>query len=103
MKTNHTHTAKEPDFEKIRILSKLLERPQHKLTWNMRYFFGSYLPYLSNARVLDVGCGKGATTFYAALCGAKDIVAIEPEASGSSHGSSNIFMNIKYTMGFTQF
>ena len=102
MKKHNTHTIKEPNQDKIRTLAELLGRPQHKLVWNMRHFFGSYLPYLSNARVLDVGCGKGATTFYAALCGAKEIVAIEPEAAGSSHGSSKVFMDVRENMGFTQ-
>ena len=42
---------------------------------------------LSEAHVLDVGCGKGAWSLWAALHGAERVVAIEPEAHGSTSSS----------------
>jgi cyclopropane fatty-acyl-phospholipid synthase-like methyltransferase len=42
---------------------------------------------LAGAHVLDVGCGKGAWSMWAALHGAQRVVGIEPGADGSSKGS----------------
>ena len=65
----------------------------------MRRFFGPCLPMLEGARVLDVGCGKGATTFYAALCGAKEVIGLDPEASGSTAGLTEAFSKIRGELG----
>ena len=42
---------------------------------------------LVGKHVLDVGCGTGAWSIWAALCGAQRVVGIEPGADGSSQGS----------------
>ena len=42
---------------------------------------------LSHRHVLDVGCGKGAFTLWPVLQGADFALGIEPESSGSTHGS----------------
>lgn len=42
---------------------------------------------LSKAHVLDVGCGTGAWSLWAALHGAERVVAIEPEAEGATSHS----------------
>jgi len=42
---------------------------------------------LAGAHVLDVGCGRGAWSMWAALHGAQRVVGIEPGADGSSQGS----------------
>lgn len=68
----------------------------------MHRFFGPCLPMLKGARVLNVGCGKGTTTFYAALCGAKEVVGLDPEASGSTTGSTQTFSKIREELGLEQ-
>lgn len=42
---------------------------------------------LAGAHVLEVGCGSGAWSLWAALHGAQRVVGIEPGADGSSEGS----------------
>ena len=46
---------------------------------------------LRGAHVLEVGCGKGAWSIWAALHGASHVVGIEPSADGSTSGSLEIF------------
>lgn len=50
-----------------------------------QFLFGG-IP-LAGTHVLDVGCGKGAWSMWAALHGAQRVVGIEPGADGSSQGS----------------
>lgn len=56
-----------------------------------------YLDYLfqgiplSGKSMLDIGCGNGTTSFYAASKGANKIVCLEPEMDGSTEGSLNKF------------
>lgn len=51
---------------------------------------------LSGARVLDVGCGRGAWAIWAVLHGAGKAIGIEPEADGSTSGTFHSFReNIK--------
>jgi SAM-dependent methyltransferase len=54
---------------------------------------------LSDARVLEVGCGSGAWAIWAALNGASKVVGVEPEAEGSSdHSLERLRQNIQ-TLG----
>ncbi len=46
---------------------------------------------LAGAHVLEVGCGRGAWSIWAALHGASHVVGIEPSADGSTSGSLEIF------------
>ncbi len=68
----------------------------------MRRFFGPSLPLLRGARVLDIGCGKGTATFYAAIYGAREVVGLEPEAAGSTSGSIQTFLKIREELGLAQ-
>lgn len=43
------------------------------------------------ARVLDVGCGKGALALWAGLHGASHVLGIEPEGDGSTQGTLAAF------------
>jgi cyclopropane fatty-acyl-phospholipid synthase-like methyltransferase len=44
---------------------------------------------IAGRRVLDVGCGRGAATVWAALHGASSVVALEPELDGSTPGAAD--------------
>jgi len=92
----------EQDQAKVERLAELVGKKRISLEWHMRRFFGPYLPMLKGARVLDVGCGKGTTTFYAALCGAREIVGLDPEAAGSTHGVTDTFSKIKQQLELVQ-
>jgi len=83
-------------------IAELVGKKPVSLEWHMRRFFGPCLPMLKDARVLDVGCGKGTTTFYAAFCGAKKVVGLEPEAAGSKQGSVQKFVQIRDALGLVQ-
>ncbi len=87
---------------KVERLAELVGKKYISLEWHMHRFFGSCLPMLKDARVLDIGCGKGTTTFYAALCGAKEVVGLDPEAAGSTAGSSRTFLKIREELGLAQ-
>ncbi len=94
--------AEEKEQAKVERLAELVGKKLVSLKWHMHRFFGPCLPMLRDARVLDVGCGKGTTTFYAALCGAKEIVGLDPEASGSTSGSTQTFSKIRDELGLEQ-
>ena len=49
---------------------------------------------LSGKRMLEIGCGRGAFCIWAALQGANYVLGIEPEADGSTSGSSNKFNDL---------
>lgn len=87
---------------KVEHLAELVGKKLVSLKWHMHRFFGPCLPMLKGARVLDVGCGKGTTTFYAALRGAKEVVGLDPEASGSTSGSTQTFPKIQDELGLDQ-
>lgn len=58
-------------------------------------FLFSGIP-LSGAHVLEVGCGTGAWSLWAALHGADRVVALEPEADGST---SNTLATLRRSIG----
>lgn len=49
--------------------------------------------------VLDIGGGNGIHSFYAASCGAREVVCLEPEDSGSSKGVSDQFRRLGMALG----
>ena len=49
---------------------------------------------LKNARILEIGCGRGAFCLWGALFGAEYVLGIEPELDGSSGGSLDCFLNL---------
>ena len=55
---------------------------------------------LSGARVLDVGAGDGLYSFYTAAKGADRVVALEPEADGSTAGVRKHFESLGGRLGF---
>lgn len=90
------------DQTQIARLAELVGKKPVSLEWHMHRFFGPCLPMLKEARVLDVGCGRGVTMFYAALCGAKEVVGLDPEAAGSTCGSTRQFPKIRDELGLDQ-
>ncbi len=55
---------------------------------------------LEGTRVLDVGCGAGAWSMWAALHGARHVVGIEPGADGSREGTFDVFQRSIAALGF---
>jgi len=49
---------------------------------------------LAGKRILEIGCGDGAFCIWAALQGADYVLGIEPEAEGSTSGSSRKFNDL---------
>jgi SAM-dependent methyltransferase len=60
---------------------------------NLRFFLDTLFGKTDfrNKRVLDIGGGSGLISFYAACRGARDVVCLEPEGEGSSHGAREAF------------
>ncbi|MBN1435583.1 MAG: class I SAM-dependent methyltransferase [Sedimentisphaerales bacterium] len=88
-------TAKNEPNEQINKLAQLLNRSKRNVQGYIQNFWGPCLKFLHNANILDVGCGPGATTFSAAIWGAKQVIGLEPQAAGSSQGSQTTFNKIK--------
>ncbi len=57
---------------------------------------------LAGAHVLDVGCGRGAWSLWAALHDAAKVVGIEPGADGSSVGSLEVLRRSIATLGIEE-
>jgi len=79
---------------------KLRSRPGNLRFYNNYIFDG--VP-LRDKTVLDVGAGQGFASFHAACCGAKKVVAIEPETAGATEGSSRAMDTIAGKLGLTNF
>lgn len=54
---------------------------------------------LAGRRVLEIGAGRGALSFWAAYQGARDVVALEPEINGSSSGMIHDFESMIRSSG----
>src|SRR5215468_7528117 len=50
---------------------------------------------LRDREVLDIGGGSGLLAVYAAVCGARSAVCVEPEGAGSSSGMRSRFERFK--------
>lgn len=61
------------------------------------YLFGDIS--FEGKRVLDVGAGRGAASFYAAVCGALSVVSLEPEVDGSTPGVRKQFEETAQRLG----
>jgi SAM-dependent methyltransferase len=73
----------------------------HRNVGNLR-FYSEYLfdgVPLTGRRVLDVGAGDGVYSLYAAAAGARHVVALEPEAAGSTAGVTDSFSRLQQRLG----
>jgi len=52
-------------------------------------------------RVLDVGGGIGACSFWAALAGAREVICLEPEEAGATTGTSKRFNELAHELLLT--
>jgi SAM-dependent methyltransferase len=68
---------------------------------NLRFYFNYLLDGvpLAGRRVLDVGAGEGVYSFYLAAAGAERVVALEPEAAGSTAGVTRSFSRLGEALG----
>lgn len=71
---------------------------------NLRF----YLDYVfkgvdfSGKRMLDIGAGIGLCSFYGAALGASEVIALEPEAEGSTSGVNNTFADMSANLKLSQ-
>ncbi len=68
---------------------------------NLMYYLDSLFEGVDfeGKRLLDIGGGYGKYSFYAACCGASEVVCIEPESAGSTAGTAAMFDSIKSVLG----
>lgn len=66
--------------------------PQYKrfVQWRFERYLFPGVDFLGK-RFLDIGGGAGTHSFYAACCGASEVVCLEPELEGSSTGMQLAF------------
>jgi cyclopropane fatty-acyl-phospholipid synthase-like methyltransferase len=57
---------------------------------------------LCNKNVLDIGCGKGAISIWAAINGANHVVAVEPDADGGKKGRVKHLKKITNQLGLSK-
>ena len=57
---------------------------------------------LEGKRFLDIGGGTGTYSLYAACCGAREVICLEPEAAGSSSGMIETFRKRSQQLGVMQ-
>lgn len=71
-------------------------QPRARIRHHLDYLFGG--ESFEGKRVLDVGGGDGALSFYAVFMGAAEVTCIEPEADGSTPGVLERFREIQSTL-----
>ena len=79
------------------LVSSKSGRSRHNLSYYLDYLFKKV--DLENKTVLDVGGGSGIFSFYAACRGAREVVCLEPEASGSRSGMLDKFRRTQTRLG----
>lgn len=70
---------------------------KESLKWECDFLFGD--ADLSGCGFLDIGGGVGLASFYAACAGATEVVCLEPEAEGSTHGVHDDFAKLREALG----
>jgi hypothetical protein len=73
-------------------------RDRGRLLAQMRFLYGEI--DFKGKTVLDIGGGSGVHSFYAASCGAKEVLCLEPEDSGSSSGVIKLFRDLGSILGY---
>lgn len=68
------------------------------LLFQMRSLYGDI--DFRDKTILDIGGGSGIHSFYAACCGAKKVLCLEPECSGSSKGVIDQFRELSEVLGY---
>jgi len=75
------------------VIREGLYSTEKRLRFYLNYLFKNTI--FDNKTMLDIGGGTGLLSSYAACRGAKKVVCIEPEAEGSSLGSSKRFIKLQ--------
>lgn len=77
-------------------LQIVAQKSRYRNSESLRYRCESIFKgvHLSGASVLEIGAGRGELCFWAALQGATDVVGLEPEIEGSTHGFTHDFAEL---------
>ena len=93
---NHSLSAKHSAYLKE---NNAWLTPQ-RLDYSLKQFFKGC--DLTNKSVLEIGAGRGHSSIWCVLQGAEKVVALEPEASGSSVGMQQEFEDMAQSLGLKE-
>ena len=80
------------------IVEKRLYSSKRRLRYQMNYLYDGIDSV--GKTVIDIRGGSGIHSYYAACCGAKSVVCLEPEGAGSSHGAWSQFQELGSILGY---
>ena len=81
------------------MLSEGIHNSEETLEFALDTLFGNF--DFTDTRVLDIGGGRGLFSFYAASCGAEEVICVDPESAGSSLGVHAKFIRIRRLLGLS--